>query len=187
MTTRALYCRHVVHSAGNDSNTEWRFLTLCPQVLQVLKECLWEAFHPSKQAGRISVISFTFRAQHDALAYTKLEWLFYGIFLFTLRAQSDALTYTKLEWFFYCIFCSHSAYNLTLQRILCLPTNVGLAQAGPNKLARFLKILSHFLRSSPSIKRCFFVSDKFCICLFVLYLAVPEVLAVHLRYKLICF
>ena len=104
MTARALYCCHVVHSAGNDGNTEWRFLTLCPQVLQVLKECLWEAFHPSKQAGRISVISFTFRAQHDALAYTKLEWLFYGIFLFTLRAQSDALTYTKLEWFFYCIF-----------------------------------------------------------------------------------
>ena len=104
MTACALYCRHVVHSAGSDRNTEWRFLTSCPQVLRVLKECFWEAFHPSKQAGRISVISFTFRAQHDAPAYTKLEWLFYRIFLFTLRAQSDSPTYTKLKWLFYQIF-----------------------------------------------------------------------------------
>ena len=96
MTAHALCCRHVVLSADSNGNTEWRFLTLCPQVLRVLKECLWEAFHPSKRAGRISVISFTFRAQHDAPAYKKLKWLFYRIFLFTLHAQSDALTYTKL-------------------------------------------------------------------------------------------
>ena len=85
MTTCVLYCRHVVHSAGSDGNTEWRFLTSYPQVLRILKE--WEAFHPSKQAGRITVISFTFRTQHDAPAYTKLEWLFYRIFLFTLRTM----------------------------------------------------------------------------------------------------
>ena len=53
---------------------------------------------------RISGISFTSRAQHDAPTYTKFEWLFYRIFLFTLRAQSDASTYTKPEWLFYRIF-----------------------------------------------------------------------------------
>ena len=95
MTACALYCRHVVHSAGSDGNTEWRFLISCPQVLRVLKECLWEAFHPSKRAGRISVISFIFHAQHDAPTYKKLEWLFYRIFLFTLCAQRDAPTYTS--------------------------------------------------------------------------------------------
>ena len=104
MTAGALYCHQVVHSAISDGNTEWRFLTSCSQVMRVLKECLWEAFHPPKRAGRISVISFTFHAQHDAPAYTKLKWLFYQIFLFTLRAKSDALTYTKLEWLFYRIF-----------------------------------------------------------------------------------
>ena len=36
----SLYCRHVVHSAGSDGNTEWRFLTSCPQALRVLKERL---------------------------------------------------------------------------------------------------------------------------------------------------
>ena len=111
MTAHALYCHHVVHSAaGSDGNTEWRFLTSCPQVLRVLKECLWEAFHLSKRAGRISVISFTFHAQHDAPAYTKLEWLFIGF------------------------FCSHSAHNVTLRCILRLPTSAGLAQARPNKV-----------------------------------------------------
>ena len=44
---------------------------------------------------RISGISFTLRAQRDARTYTKLEWLFYRIFLFTLRAQRDAHTYTS--------------------------------------------------------------------------------------------
>ena len=50
MTARALYCCHVVRSAGSDGNTEWRFLTSCLQVLRVLKKCLWEAFYPSKRA-----------------------------------------------------------------------------------------------------------------------------------------
>ena len=36
--------------------------------------------------------------------YTKLEWLFYRIFLFTLRAQGDAPTYIKFNWLFYWIF-----------------------------------------------------------------------------------
>ena len=44
---------------------------------------------------RISGISFTFRAQRDVRTYTKLEWLFYRIFLFTLRAQRDARTHTS--------------------------------------------------------------------------------------------
>ena len=38
--------------------------------------------------------------------YTKLEWLFYQIFLLTLCAQSDAPMYAKLEWLFYRIFLS---------------------------------------------------------------------------------
>ena len=63
-----------------------------------------------------------------------LEWIFYPIFLLTLHAQSNAPTYTKFKWLFYWIFCSHSALNVTLQRILRLPTSVGLAQARPNNL-----------------------------------------------------
>ena len=90
----------------SDGNTEWRFLTSSPQIQQVLKECLWEAFHPSKRAGQISIISFTFRTQRAAPTCTKLEWLFYRISLFTLHAQCDAPTYTT--------------------------TSVGLAQAHPN-------------------------------------------------------
>ena len=97
-----------------------------------------------------------------ARSYTKLEWLFYRIFLFTLRAQRDARTYTKLEWLFYRIFCSHSAHNVTLARIqnlngfsiafFCshsahnvtlarihqLPTSVGLTQARPNHVIEIL-------------------------------------------------
>ena len=44
---------------------------------------------------RISGISFTFRAQRDGRSYTKLEWLFYRIFLFTLCAQRDRRSYTS--------------------------------------------------------------------------------------------
>ena len=44
---------------------------------------------------RISGISFTFHAQRDGRSYTKLEWLFYRIFLFTLRAQRDRWSYTS--------------------------------------------------------------------------------------------
>ena len=48
-----------------------------------------------------NALFFTFRTQRDARTYTKLEWLFYRIFLFTFRAQCDARTYAKLEWLFY--------------------------------------------------------------------------------------
>ena len=134
MTARTLYCHHVVHSAGSDGNTEWRFLTSCPQVLRVLKECLWEAFDPSKRAGRISIISFTFRAQHDAPAYTKLEWLFIGF------------------------FCSHSTHNVTLRRILRLPTSVGLAQARPNYISvysySFITVMLEIITNNNVVTYC---------------------------------
>ena len=118
MTACALYCRHVVHSAGSDGNTEWRFLTSCPQVLQVLKECCGKHFtHKNGQdeyplncshsthnmtlwciqnlKAFLSDFLFTLCAQSDAPTYMKLKWLFYLVFLFTLHAQRDAPMYTS--------------------------------------------------------------------------------------------
>ena len=77
---------------------------------------------------QISDISFTFRAQRDALTYTKA---FVLDFLFALRAQSDAPMYTKLEWLFYRIFLftlraqrDASKYTLTTNQFGARPNNL---------------------------------------------------------------
>ena len=108
MTARVLYCRHVVHSAGSDGNTEWRFLTSCPQVLRVLKECLWEHFTHQNEQDKYPL--YRSHSAHNM----------------RLRRIQN------LNGFSIGFFCSHSAHNVTLRHILRLPTSVGFAQARPN-------------------------------------------------------
>ena len=104
MTARALYCHHVVRSAGSDGNTEWTEIA--------------DLVVPSSSAS-VEGVFVAGKHQNEQDEYPVHP-------AFTFRAQRDAPTYTKLEWLFYRIFCSHSAHKVTLRRIYTktIPTRV---------------------------------------------------------------